>query len=55
MGGWQGACRTNSVFSLLSRTPKRAPMGSELRVGAVIARHPGGPAGEMPCCAEGWI
>lgn len=54
MGGWQGACRTNSIFSLLSRTPKRAPVGSELRVGAVIARHSVGPA-ETPRCAEGWI
>lgn len=42
MGGRQGACRTNPIFSLLSGTPKRAPVGSELRVGAVIARKPGG-------------
>lgn len=55
MGRWQGACRTNSIFSLLSRTPKQAPVGSELWVGAVIARHPGGPAGETPRCAEGWV
>lgn len=53
MGGRQGACRTNPIFSLLSRTPKRAPVGSELWVGAVIARHPGGLLERRPAVQRG--
>ena len=54
-GGSARGLQNQPVSPFSVGTPKRAPVGSELGVGAVITRQPGGPAGGRPLCVERWI